>query len=278
MPTRGRCASATTPPSSASTTSGARCSTRCTCTARPTTTSTLGCGPSSPSRSTRPSTHWREPDAGIWEVRGEPQHFTSSKIMCWVAVDRGAHLAALIGQDAAADEWQKAADEIKDDILDIRRRRPWCLHPVLRHETRWTRRCCWPRSCDSCPPTTSGSSTRCAPSPTSSPKTAWCCGTGWRRPTTDSAARRARSRSARSGWCRRCARSATTAGPGGCAPGCCPSPVRSSCTRRRSTCTVGAHLGNFPQAFTHLALINAVLHVIGTADLADGEPQAPGAR
>ena len=38
--------------------------------------------------------HWREPDAGIWEVRGEPEHFTSSKIMCWVAVDRGARLAA----------------------------------------------------------------------------------------------------------------------------------------------------------------------------------------
>ena len=37
--------------------------------------------------------HWREPDAGIWEVRGELQHFTSSKIMCWVAVDRGARLA-----------------------------------------------------------------------------------------------------------------------------------------------------------------------------------------
>ena len=33
--------------------------------------------------------YWREPDAGIWEVRGELKHFTSSKIMCWVAVDRG---------------------------------------------------------------------------------------------------------------------------------------------------------------------------------------------
>jgi GH15 family glucan-1,4-alpha-glucosidase len=39
-------------------------------------------------------THWREPDRGIWEVRGEPKHFTSSKIMCWVAADRGARLAA----------------------------------------------------------------------------------------------------------------------------------------------------------------------------------------
>lgn len=61
--------------------------------------------------------HWREPDAGIWEVRGELQHFTSSKIMCWVAVDRGAKLATMIGQDSQASEWRLAADEIKEDIL-----------------------------------------------------------------------------------------------------------------------------------------------------------------
>ncbi len=61
--------------------------------------------------------HWREPDAGIWEVRGELQHFTSSKIMCWVAVDRGARLADTIGQDAMASEWRAHADEIKADIL-----------------------------------------------------------------------------------------------------------------------------------------------------------------
>jgi alpha,alpha-trehalase len=61
--------------------------------------------------------HWREPDAGIWEVRGELQHFTSSKIMCWVAVDRGAKLAALTGETGKAAEWQLAAQEIKDDIL-----------------------------------------------------------------------------------------------------------------------------------------------------------------
>ena len=62
--------------------------------------------------------HWREPDAGIWEVRGELQHFTSSKIMCWVAADRGALLASMIGQDAEAAQWRLAADEIKADILE----------------------------------------------------------------------------------------------------------------------------------------------------------------
>jgi GH15 family glucan-1,4-alpha-glucosidase len=61
--------------------------------------------------------HWREPDAGIWEVRGELRHFTSSKIMCWVAVDRGAQLAKMTGEDGKAAEWAMAADEIKEDIL-----------------------------------------------------------------------------------------------------------------------------------------------------------------
>ena len=62
--------------------------------------------------------HWREPDAGIWEVRGELRHFTSSKIMCWVAVDRGARLARMTGEHGKAAEWEHAAEEIKDDILE----------------------------------------------------------------------------------------------------------------------------------------------------------------
>ena len=54
-----------------------------------------GCGRSSRRRSRRRSRTGASPTAGIWEVRGEPQHFTSSKVMCWVAVDRGARLAEL---------------------------------------------------------------------------------------------------------------------------------------------------------------------------------------
>jgi GH15 family glucan-1,4-alpha-glucosidase len=60
--------------------------------------------------------HWREPDRGIWEVRGEPQHFTSSKVMCWVALDRGARLARLRDEKDLLVEWQAAADEIHHDI------------------------------------------------------------------------------------------------------------------------------------------------------------------
>ncbi len=61
-------------------------------------------------------THWREPDRGIWEVRGEPKHFTSSKLMCWVAADRGARLARIRDDEATALRWQAAADEIHADI------------------------------------------------------------------------------------------------------------------------------------------------------------------
>jgi len=61
--------------------------------------------------------HWREPDRGIWEVRGEPQHFTSSKVMCWVALDRGSKLADLQGEKSYAQQWRAIAEEIKADIL-----------------------------------------------------------------------------------------------------------------------------------------------------------------
>ena len=62
--------------------------------------------------------HWAEPDRGIWEVRGEPQHFTSSKLMCWVALDRGARLATLHGEDDYAEQWAKIATEIHSDICE----------------------------------------------------------------------------------------------------------------------------------------------------------------
>jgi GH15 family glucan-1,4-alpha-glucosidase len=65
--------------------------------------------------------HWRDPDRGIWEVRGEPKHFTSSKVMCWVAVDRGARLARIREDYALAERWQAIADEIHADV---------CAHAV----------------------------------------------------------------------------------------------------------------------------------------------------
>ncbi|HEX9377718.1 MAG TPA: glycoside hydrolase family 15 protein [Actinomycetota bacterium] len=60
--------------------------------------------------------NWHLPDSGLWEVRGEPKHFTSSKLMCWVACDRGARLARLRDEEDLATQWQKVADEIHADI------------------------------------------------------------------------------------------------------------------------------------------------------------------
>jgi GH15 family glucan-1,4-alpha-glucosidase len=73
---------------------------------------------------------WREPDFGIWEVRGEPKHFTSSKLMCWVAADRGARLAEIRGDLETAARWQSRADEIKADICanGIDGRGVFCQH------------------------------------------------------------------------------------------------------------------------------------------------------
>jgi GH15 family glucan-1,4-alpha-glucosidase len=62
--------------------------------------------------------HWREPDQGIWEVRGEPKHFVASKVMCWVAASRGANLAEERGDDKRARQWRKGADEIRAEVLD----------------------------------------------------------------------------------------------------------------------------------------------------------------
>jgi GH15 family glucan-1,4-alpha-glucosidase len=60
---------------------------------------------------------WRDPDQGIWEARGEPQHYVSSKLMCWVALDRAAKLAEIRGVPEQAATWRATADEIHADIL-----------------------------------------------------------------------------------------------------------------------------------------------------------------
>ncbi len=59
---------------------------------------------------------WRGPDQGIWEVRGPARHFTASKVLCWVAADRGAKLAKMYGDHETADTWSRAAAEIHSDV------------------------------------------------------------------------------------------------------------------------------------------------------------------
>ena len=58
-----------------------------------------------------------QPDQGIWEIRGDPQHFTASAVLCWVAADRGADLALRRGDSERAERWRQGADGLKDDIL-----------------------------------------------------------------------------------------------------------------------------------------------------------------
>ena len=60
---------------------------------------------------------WRDPDQGIWEARGKPQHYVSSKLMCWVALDRAAKLAEIRGDPEQQASWQATAEEIRADIL-----------------------------------------------------------------------------------------------------------------------------------------------------------------
>jgi GH15 family glucan-1,4-alpha-glucosidase len=60
---------------------------------------------------------WHDRDQGIWEVRGDPQHFLYSKVMCWVALDRAIALAPRLRCEHRVDEWQKVREEIADAVL-----------------------------------------------------------------------------------------------------------------------------------------------------------------
>lgn len=61
--------------------------------------------------------HWHEQDSGIWEVRGGPRHFVYSKVMCWVALDRGIQAAQQLHLEADLPRWQNVRDQIRADIL-----------------------------------------------------------------------------------------------------------------------------------------------------------------
>ncbi len=61
---------------------------------------------------------WKEKDSGIWEVRGGPNHFVYSKVMCWVALDRGLAIARRHGFQADLGKWARARDDIRNNILE----------------------------------------------------------------------------------------------------------------------------------------------------------------
>jgi GH15 family glucan-1,4-alpha-glucosidase len=62
--------------------------------------------------------NWQRPDSGIWEIRGGPYHFVHSKLMCWVAVDRGIKIAEELDHKEKFGRWRKTAQDIKEDILN----------------------------------------------------------------------------------------------------------------------------------------------------------------
>ncbi|QIA08970.1 glycoside hydrolase family 15 protein [Draconibacterium halophilum] len=62
--------------------------------------------------------NWHKPDKGIWEIRTEEKHFTFSKVLCWVAINRAIKIAKVIHKKKYLNDWQKLADTIKDNILE----------------------------------------------------------------------------------------------------------------------------------------------------------------
>jgi len=63
------------------------------------------------------STHWEKPDKGIWEIRNEESHFVFSKVMSWVAMDRASRIARLLNKIAYARTWRSIANDIREDVF-----------------------------------------------------------------------------------------------------------------------------------------------------------------
>ncbi|HEX2281743.1 MAG TPA: glycoside hydrolase family 15 protein, partial [Thermomicrobiales bacterium] len=63
--------------------------------------------------------HWREPDAGIWEVRSEPRRMTYSNVLCWVALDRAVRLAEIDRRDAPVQAWREVRDTIRQEVMEM---------------------------------------------------------------------------------------------------------------------------------------------------------------
>ncbi len=221
--------------------------------------------------------HWKEPDRGIWEVRGDPKHFTSSKLMCWVAADRGARLARIRQEDELADEWAAAAEEIRADICNrgVDERGVFTQHydtdaldasllliPLVRFlppddervrktvmaianelsEEGLVLRYRTERTDDGLPGS-EGTFTICS---------------FWLVSALVEIGQLDRGR-------RLCERLLSYASPLGL-------------YGEEIDPETGRHLGNFPQAFTHLALINAVMHIIHAEEDASGAIASPEAR
>jgi GH15 family glucan-1,4-alpha-glucosidase len=204
---------------------------------------------------------WREPDHSIWETRGAPQHFTFSKVMCWVAADRGARLAALRGDAIRADQWWRAALEIHADVcehgVDAKGRfvqsygseeldASLLLLPLVRFLAPQDRRIRSTVLAIADELTDDGFVCRYHTSATDDgldgPEASFTVCSFWLVSALVEIGEIDRARK----LCERLLGSATNLGLYG----------------EELDPSTGRHLGNFPQALTHLSLVNAVLHVI----------------
>ena len=166
-PARGRSASATARSTSARTTSTARRSTRSCCTRSAASACRAGCGRSCRPRPTARRAVWREPDQGIWEARGAPQHYVSSKLMCWVAMDRAAQARGASAATATSRRRGAASPTRSRPTSSSTASTAAACCASTTRPTRSTRRRCWRRSSASCPATTSACARASSRSPTS---------------------------------------------------------------------------------------------------------------
>jgi GH15 family glucan-1,4-alpha-glucosidase len=215
---------------------------------------------------------WGYPDQGIWESRGEPQHYVSSKLMLWVAVDRGARLARSLGFEEVGEDWERTAARMREEILargvrDGVFRQHYdtdaldastLLIPLLRflpHDDERVRATVEAIARDL---TEHGLVLRYRVEETddglSGEEGTFLICSFWLVSALSEIGQRARARAL-------CERLLSAAG-------------WLDLYAEELDAPSGQHLGNFPQAFTHLALINAVSHVIADEQREDGGPTA----
>jgi alpha,alpha-trehalase len=215
---------------------------------------------------------WEHPDQGIWESRGEPQHYVSSKLMIWVAVDRGARLARSAGLAEIAGKWRQAADRMREEILERGVRdgvfrqhydtdaldASTLLIPLLRFLPADDERVRATVDAIAEHLTEHGLVLRYKVEETddglSGAEGTFLICSFWLVSALSEIGERARARAL-------CARLLESAG-------------WLDLFAEELDAPSGQHLGNFPQAFTHLALINAVSHVIADEQREDGGPTA----
>jgi GH15 family glucan-1,4-alpha-glucosidase len=211
---------------------------------------------------------WPHPDQGIWESRGAPQHYVSSKLMIWVAVNRGARLARGIGIDELADEWEQTAERFREEILERGVRdgvfrqhydtdtldASLLLIPLLRFLPPDDPRICATVEAIDKELTEHGLVLRYKTHETddglSGKEGTFLICSFWMVSALSEIGERARARAL-------CERLLEAAG-------------WLDLYAEELEAESGRHLGNFPQAFTHLALINAVSHVIADEQREDG--------